>query len=122
VLAVGRSLRRGLAVIVVSLAAGCAQGTAPEVPAGTDGTPDAELAAGRDIWTRRCASCHGAAGGGGRGPQLSGGRVLDRLADVDDHIDVVANGRGGMPAFGGVLDDAEVEAVVRYNREVLAAS
>jgi cytochrome c oxidase cbb3-type subunit III len=72
--------------------------------------------AGQAIYTANCASCHGADGGGGIGPQLSGGAVVDRFPDADDQVDFVTHGRGSMPAFGGRLSAAEIRAVVEYTR------
>jgi mono/diheme cytochrome c family protein len=115
-------VRRVLPVIVaVSLlfAGACAPSTAPEVPAGPDGRVDEVLVQGRDLHLRRCASCHGAAGGGGRGPAFDE-RLLERYPTIEDHVELVANGRGGMPAFADALDEDELVAVVRYSREVLA--
>jgi mono/diheme cytochrome c family protein len=115
--------RRGIVAALVAtgvLAVGCGASTAPEVPAGPDGVQDQALVAGRDIYARRCASCHGVSGGGGRAPRLSDGEVLEAYPDAEDQIAMVADGRGGMPAFADVLDRGELEAVVRYTREVLA--
>jgi mono/diheme cytochrome c family protein len=125
--AANRSRRTGrIAVLTVVLTvvglAGCASDSAPEVPAGPNGSPDPVLVAGRNVFARRCATCHGLGGGGGRGPKLSDGRVVQRYPDVADQVAVVTNGRGGMPKFGDVLDPDEIEAVVRYTREVLSAS
>jgi mono/diheme cytochrome c family protein len=110
------------AVLGVVGLAGCTSGSAPEVPAGPNGSPDPVLVAGRDIFTRRCAACHGLGGGGGRGPKLADGRVVERYPEVADQIALVTNGRNGMPKFADVLDPGEIEAVVRYTREVLSAS
>lgn len=99
------------------VASGCSAATAPEVT-----VDDPVLEQGRDLYVRQCASCHGADGGGGRGTKLSDGAVLASLPDVADHIAVVREGRNAMPAFGGRLTDAELEAVVRYSREVLAVA
>lgn len=96
------------------LAAACAA-PAPEAPAGADPALDR----GRTIWVNQCVSCHGAGGGGGRGSQLNEGKVLERYPFVDDQIELVLGGRGGMPSFAGRLTEADVEAVVRYTREVL---
>lgn len=102
----------------MSLLAGCA-GEVPEVPLGPDGRPDAELELGRAVYQRRCANCHGAGGGGGTGPQLGDGAVVDEYPDVADQIAVVTDGRNGMPSFAGSLAAVEIDAVVRYTREVL---
>lgn len=71
---------------------------------------------GAAVYASRCASCHGSDGGGGRGPQLSDGRVVERFPDVEDQIRVVSDGRGGMPAFGDRLSADEIRAVVDYTR------
>ncbi len=97
------------------LLVGCAGEDVPEV---TNGDP--VLIAGRDIYTRSCASCHGAQGGGGRGRQINNGVLLLEYPDVDDQISLVAVGRNQMPGFAGRLSDEEIEAVVRYTREVLS--
>lgn len=113
-------MRRLLAVLfaLVGLAAACA-GDAPEVPVGPDGRPDPVLVAGRDLYSGRCANCHGTSGGGGQGPKLADGRMVAQYPDVDDQIEVVTGGRRQMPGFAGTLTPEEIEAVVRYTREVL---
>lgn len=108
------------AVVLGVFAVGCGGATAPEVPSGPDGTADEVLVTGREIYIRRCASCHGAGGTGGRGPAFADGSVVDEYPEIEDQIDVVANGRGAMPAFADVLERDEIVAVVRYTREVLA--
>ncbi len=96
------------------LLTGCVGDDVPEVSA-----EDTELVTGREVYVRNCVACHGTAGQGGTGPKLSDGVVIERYPDVQDHIDVIVNGRNQMPAYGGKLTDEEIEAVVRYNREVL---
>lgn len=113
-------LRSGrVAGVLVALVVGACAGPAPDVPLGPDGTADAVLVRGREVFTARCVTCHGSDGGGGRGPALSDGRVGREYPDIRDQIAVVTDGRRGMPSFGGVLTEAEIEAVVRYTREVL---
>jgi cytochrome c oxidase subunit 2 len=103
------------------LALGACSPSAPDVPLGADGRPDPVLAQGRDTYQANCVQCHGGNGGGGRGPQLNGGSVVANHPDIADQIALVTNGKGGMPAYGGRLDAAEIEAVVRYTREVINA-
>jgi cytochrome c oxidase subunit II len=100
----------GLAVAVIVGA--CSSG--PSVP------DDPVLAQGQEIYQARCASCHGATGGGGLGPRLAG-RMTERFPDIADQIALVTNGVRGtnMRAFGEVLSPEEIEAVVRYTREAL---
>ena len=70
---------------------------------------------GRTIYERRCQSCHGPEGKGSAGgpPPLAGGSRLD----LEAFRQVVASGRGDMPAFGD-LDAASVAALHTF----LAAS
>ena len=102
-------------LVVIALALVSCAGPAPEVSAGAD----PELSDGRVIWVGQCASCHGASGGGGRGPKLDDGSVLARFPDAADQEALVLSGQGGMPAYAGRLSDDEISWVVRYTREVL---
>ena len=73
---------------------------------------------GAQVFSNRCASCHGSDGGGGLGPQLSGGRAVARFPDIADQIKVITDGRGGMPGFGSRLSEAEIAAVAEYTRSL----
>jgi|TARA_B100001750_G_scaffold41809_1_gene30485 mono/diheme cytochrome c family protein len=42
-----------------------------------------------------------------------------RFPLLADQVMVVSDGQGSMPGFGGRYDPEELEAVVRYTREVL---
>lgn len=85
-------------------------------------TPDSEAAAddgdpGARLYRRSCASCHGTDGQGGVGPDLT--EVEERL-DRDEHVAIVANGKGSqMPAFGDTLTDEEIDRIVDYERDQL---
>ena len=70
---------------------------------------------GAAIFASSCASCHGADGGGGIGPQLAG-RVTDVYPDAADEVAVVRDGRSSMPSFEGDLTPEEIEQVVEYTR------
>lgn len=105
------------AVALASVLSACG-GVAPEVTAGSDPV----LFEGRTIWTGQCASCHGASGGGGRGPKLSEGSVLGRFPDASSQEALILNGRGGMPSFAGRLSEEQIAAVTRYTREVLTVA
>lgn len=92
--------------------------------ADTPATPsDPVLAQGQQIYGARCASCHGASGGGGIAPQLAG-RMTERFPDINDNIALVAGGVPGtsMRAFADILSPEEIEAVVLYTRETLTGS
>jgi mono/diheme cytochrome c family protein len=110
--------KRFAALIVAALAPVTAAACTGSVPSGPG--DDAQLAQGRVIYANNCASCHGAAGAGGLGTKLNGGRVVQRFPDPADEKAEVANGRGQMPAFGQKLSSDQVDAVVRYTREVIA--
>jgi len=71
---------------------------------------------GAEVFSSRCASCHGSDGGGGIGPRLSGGAVVDAYPDIVDEIEVVTDGKDAMPAFGDRLTAKEIEQVVEYTR------
>jgi len=101
------------------LLGGCAGG-APPLPLGADGLPDPELVVGQTVFQGRCATCHGSTGSGGTGTKLSDGDVLVKYPDAAVQGSIVTNGLGGrMPAFRDVLTPEEIEAVVRYTREIL---
>lgn len=106
-----------LSAVLGLLLGACARPDTPEV---TNGDPDLE--AGRTTFINSCASCHGFAGGGGRGPKLSDGKVLENYPDIADQITIVADGKSSMPSFSGRLDAEQIEAVVRYTREVLTVA
>jgi mono/diheme cytochrome c family protein len=71
---------------------------------------------GAAVFSASCAGCHGSDGGGGVGPQLSGGKVGDAFPDMADEVAVVTDGRGRMPAFGDRLSPEEIDQVVAYTR------
>lgn len=107
-------------VFAVTMAAvGCGESEPPEIPLANDGQADPVLVEGAAIYSARCATCHGDDGGGGRGPKLADARVVDAYPDIADQLEVVMAGRRAMPRFEGELTPAEIEAVVRYTREVL---
>ena len=113
-------LVRAATVMIASclLVASCA-GESPEVPVGPDGNPDPVLVLGRDVYSDRCANCHANDGSGERGPQISDGATLEEYPELSDMVELLRVGEGAMPGFDGSLDDAELEAVARYVREVL---
>lgn len=102
-------LALGLGATAALLGA-CSSG--PEKPT------DAVLAQGQEVYNRNCASCHGTKGQGGLGPALQG--VSSRLT-FEQEVETVAKGRKGtqMQAWEGKLTAEEIDAVVRYTREIL---
>ncbi len=97
------------------------------------------LSFGAQVYASNCATCHGATGGGGVGPQLAGGSVLDTFSDPADQIEWVTLGsqgtqdagattygdtnkpiNGGMPGWEGTLTPEEINAVVYFERSGLS--
>ncbi|HUR50180.1 MAG TPA: cytochrome c [Acidimicrobiales bacterium] len=93
---------------------------------------------GAQLFATNCASCHGATGGGGAGPALAKGEAKLTFPSEADHVKWVHGGsesvgvgnpygdpargrvaKGGMPAFEGALTDAQIAAIVKYEREGL---
>jgi len=84
-----------------------------------------------------CASCHGVAGGGGAGPALAGGSVVQTFPACADHLRWVTLGTNGwrqevgpeygaagkpvggggiMQGYGTALSEDQIRAVVLYER------
>ena len=65
---------------------------------------------GSGIYAANCAMCHGQAG-----TQIPNVALFDAsfIKDVDV-VDVVTNGKGGMPAFKGRLSDDEIKSVADW--------
>jgi cytochrome c6 len=74
-----------------------------------------------DIYTKRCASCHGVDGKGNteKGKKL---QVPDLgSSDIQNKTDpelekLITNGKGKMPSFGGKLSKEEIGNLVQYIR------
>jgi cytochrome c oxidase subunit 2 len=58
-----------------------------------------------------CATCHGMAGQGGYGPNLSNNPLLTQKAGL---LSIVENGRGKMPAVGDTWTKAQLDALAAY--------
>ncbi len=111
---------------------------------GTTKKPAAALtgaALGKQVYSSRCAACHGSSGEGGVGPALAKGDAKITFPTRADQVSWVENGSlavkgkgygdpnrpggqriaktGGMPAWKGTLSDAEIQAVVDYERDSL---
>lgn len=76
------------------------------------------MAKGEEVYGTNCAACHQANGEGvpNAFPALKDGAIA--TGPVEDHLDIVLNGKEGttMAAFGEQLSDAEIAAVVTYER------
>jgi len=73
---------------------------------------------GEEVYSRNCGTCHQPNGQGlpPAFPSLVGQGMS--VGSIDDHIDIVLNGKAGtaMQAFGAQLNPAEIAAVITYER------
>ncbi len=115
-----------VSVAVLFLAAACGgggsggagDGAQPPRPKGAL-AKDAQVLTGRKVFAAYCATCHGVSGGGGVGPSFSDGKLLTDFPDAQAQVAFVSAGKGVMPSFSS-LGQRRLEAVVRYEREVLS--
>ena len=126
-------LTLAIAAVVAYLTAstGCKpqqQSSAPPTPqAQNPGAPPAamagpmsdqqKIAMGRAIFNKRCANCHGTDGSGfgsKKGPSLQRaeftyGRTPEAITES-----IVKGRPGGMPAFGAVYQEIEIQTIVAF--------
>ena len=78
----------------------------------TTGTTTGAAANGKTLFTANCASCHTLAAANATGKV---GPNLDELKpETSVVVKQVTNGGGGMPAFGGRLSTAQIDAIAEY--------
>ncbi len=80
--------------------------------------PEQLLEVGATLFAANCAICHGSAGQGGAGPRLTGNARAGNEANVRS---IVRFGRGAMPGFGATLAEPEIDVLVRWVGQELAA-
>jgi len=70
---------------------------------------------GQSVFSANCANCHGSAGGGGVGPNLTDEAYLNvkTITDIHTVIDQGAN-NGAMPAWGKRLHPNEIVLLSSY--------
>jgi cytochrome c oxidase cbb3-type subunit III len=94
-----------------------AQQQAAATPETTPAPPAAEapaaVAGGQELYARHCASCHGADGKGGFGPDLSGEYKYGK-SSVAVEESITFGRPGNMPAFEGKLSGEEIKALTDY--------
>ena len=126
------------APLTQAAAIGAAAPTPPAAPAAPTAGAASPVAAeksavynpaeGKQLFTEKCAVCHQAGGTGlpGAFPPLKGNEVVN-ATDPSAHIRTVLHGAQGltiggvkyssaMPEFGSTLSDADVAAIVNYER------
>lgn len=79
-------------------------------------TMDELMERGKAVYQKNCLACHGAGGEGGVGPAIAGSAIA--TGELGGHLDVGVNGVAGsaMQAFGGIINDVEMAAVITYQR------
>jgi alcohol dehydrogenase (cytochrome c) len=70
----------------------------------------ADLTNGATVYQAACLFCHGEEGAGGHG----GGPTLANVATLGAAVQVVTEGRGEMPGFGGALSAEQIRDVSAY--------
>ncbi|WP_369819055.1 cytochrome c [Alcanivorax sp. HI0044] len=77
---------------------------------------DQALEEGKQVYDSACALCHGANGEGGIGLAFAGTEFATNKEHLNEHIDVLVNGRGAMPNFKAQLTPRQIAAVITYER------
>lgn len=92
---------------------------------------DELMATGKTVYDKNCAVCHQVSGAGlpPAFPALTASKIAttpifgsDGKYLPDSHLDRVLNGKGVMPAWKALLSDAEIAAVITYERNGLGNS
>jgi len=83
---------------------------------GADMSMDELMEKGKAVYSANCASCHMPEGQGVAGlfPALDGSLIA--TGPAEEHINRVLNGLNLMPAFKSQLNDADIAAVITYER------
>ena len=88
--------------------------------AGKTWTQDELMEKGKKVYASACAACHGANGEGiGPFPKMTGSKIA--TGPLAAHLNIVMKGKPGtaMQAFGAQLNDADIAAVVTFQRNAL---
>jgi len=89
---------------------------AAEAAAAQSWSKEKLMALGKKVFAKTCSTCHGPQGKGmGPFPALDGSKIA--TGPVANHIHIVTHGgKKGMPAWKGVLSDADIAAVITFER------
>ncbi|HET7650900.1 MAG TPA: cytochrome c oxidase subunit II [Gammaproteobacteria bacterium] len=90
---------------------------APAPKASSNWTMKVAMARGKQVYDQNCASCHMADGKGNPAigaKAIAGGSVPN--GPLAAHIALVLHGKGIMPAWGNMLKDDDLAAVITYER------
>jgi putative heme-binding domain-containing protein len=119
----GRRWRRRSAIIVLLGWAGLHSAVAGQTPKADPGKPDtpdaAAMAEGQALFRGLCSGCHGGAGRGGKGPDLTDDKWLHGGTDVDI-ARTIQNGVSGttMKKLGDALKPEQTRRLIAYIRSL----
>jgi mono/diheme cytochrome c family protein len=110
-------LSAAIAAVALAIGASASGATAADSSPAAPAEPAADAAAvakGKQLYTLNCSHCHGP-------NMVNPGTVAFDLrqfpADQPDRFKTsVLNGKGAMPAWGGILSDADIELLWSYVR------
>jgi cytochrome c6 len=79
-------------------------------------------AAAKETFRSKCAMCHGPDGAGSEvGKSMNvpdlGSEAVQKLPDAE-LVQIISDGKGGMPPFKSSLNEAQIRALVRYVRSL----
>ena len=80
------------------------------------------ISKGANVYAQNCATCHMTDGAGisGTFPAITASTIV--TGDINAQVDLVLNGKGGMPGFGQMLDAVDFAAVSTFIRNGLGNS
>jgi len=74
-----------------------------------------QMERGAKVYASNCSACHQPNGkGAGAFPALDGSKVV--LGPKPGNFNILINGKGAMPKWGGVISDGDLAAVMTYTR------
>ena len=106
-----------LPLALAALIAGCGGSDTASVPSTPAPTTSKQASSkgseeGKQVFVANCSTCHTLKAAGANG---MAGPNLDQLQPDEATVKAqVTNGGGGMPAFAGTLDPAQIDAVAAY--------
>lgn len=95
------------------------QQAAPQPPAAPAAAAPAKVeeeqaSAGKELFARHCAACHGAEAKGGIGPDLTGETFKYGRSPEQIETSIREGRPGGMPTFGNQLSAEQIESLTRF--------
>lgn len=99
-----------------------AESAAASAGADKEWAMDELVTAGKAVYEKNCAVCHGATGAGipPAFPAMTGSAVA--TGPIEAHVDILLNGKNIMPPWKDSLSDTDIAAVIAYERNALGNS